>query len=350
MNNKLYNVLIEIKNYIVNLYNNLMPYITYIFKRVLLLIPVFIIITMIIFFMVSSMPGDPLAAYMDQESIPQDLDPEVEEQRRQELLELYGLNDPIPVRYVNWWKDFFNGDYGYSSIRKQPVNTFIEEAFMYTLKINVYGFAIAFILGIIIGITSAVKKNKLFDKVSSVVSVIGFSMPSFFFAMILLYVFAINLKVLPLSGSTDPKGVIPDWHYMVLPIMLVAITSTASIMKYVRSAMLEVLKQDYIRTARSKGLNEKVVIYKHAFRNSMIPVITLLGFYIPALFGGSIITEKIFNYPGIGLLMSQAYTARDSAILTIVLTFFAFLTLLGNLFMDVGYTIVDPRISVGGNK
>ena len=160
-------------------------------------------------------------------------------------------------------------------------------------------------------------------------------------------IFVIFMKILPFSGMSDPRGILPSWHYIILPVTVVVLTSLVGLIRYIRSAMIDILKSDYIRTARAKGLAEKVVIYRHAFQNALIPVVTLIGLYIPGLFGGSIIVEKIFAYPGMGLLMNYAYGFKDRAVLQTVLLFFGLLTLLGNIFIDVGYMVVDPRIREG---
>ncbi len=342
---QLYEIISSIPRFFKKFYHDNSSLFVYALKRILLMIPVFLVITFVIFLFIQIMPGDPLTAFMNPEDIIGT--PEQINARRQELITELGLDKNFITRYFYWWRDFFQGDLGYSVIKNTQVEEFIGEHLYNTFKVNIIGFFLAFFVGIIVGITSAVKKNGLFDKFFTVFSVIGFSMPSFFSAMLIIYIFSAKLSWLPFGGMSDINGIRPDWHYLVLPVMLVTIVSVAQIIKYMRNAMLEVLKQDYIRTAYSKGLSQKIVIYKHAFKNSLIPVITLIGFWIPALFGGSIVTEKIFNWSGIGLLMNQAYSYKDRSVLIAVLTFYAFLTLIGNLFMDLGYAIADPKVRVG---
>lgn len=326
-------------------YGSLMKYIA---KRVLMMIPLMLVISLMIFAMLEFMPGDPLNAFLD----PEKLTGSAEQiaAKRAHFTEVLGLNDPFPVRFVRWWGQLLRGEMGYSVIKGKPVVEFIGEHFKNTFNVNVYAFTIAFILSIIVGIKSAVKRNSIFDKSWTVFSIAGISLPSFFMAMLLIFAFSIKVRILPISGMEDPMGIRPTWQYYVLPVAVITLTSLASLIKYVRNSMLEVLKQDYIRTARAKGLGEKVVIYRHAFKNALIPIVTLLGFYIPALFGGSIIVEKIFVWPGIGSLMNDAYTFKDRSVLIVTLVFFAILTLLGNLMQDVGYSLVDPRIREGGSK
>lgn len=322
--------------------------IKYIIKRLLLIIPVILIISLIIFTLIEFMPGDPLNAFLN----PEQLTGSAEEvlQKREFYAEMLGLNDPFMIRFFNWWGQLLKGELGYSVIKNKPVSDFIGMHFYNSFKVNIFGFILAFIIAIIVGIKSAVKKNSFYDKSWTVFSVAGISLPSFFMAMLLIFLFSIILRILPISGMLDPMGIRPTYQYYILPISVITLTSLAPLIKYVRNSMLEVLKQDYIRTARAKGLGEKVVIYRHAFRNALIPIITLLGLYIPALFGGSIIVENIFVWPGIGNLMRQAYDFKDRSVLIVALIFFAFLTLFGNLISDICYSIADPRIREGGKK
>lgn len=313
-----------------------------------MMVPVILIISLMIFTLLELMPGDPLNAFLN----PEQLTGTAEEimQKRDHLNEIMGLNDPFPVRFINWWGNMLRGEMGYSVIKNEPVANFIGVRFKNSFIVNMFGFIIAFVLAIIVGIKSAVKKNSLYDKTWTVFSISGISLPRFFLAILLIFIFSVKFRLLPITGMRDPLGIKPTWYYYVLPVTVIALGSLASLVKYVRNAMLEVLKQDYIRTARAKGLSEKVVIYRHAFRNALIPVVTLLGFYIPALFGGSIIVEKIFVWNGIGSLMKEAYDFKDRSVLAMTLVFFAILTLIGNLMQDVGYSLVDPRIREGGHK
>ncbi len=323
------------------------PYLLYIAKRLISLIPVLLIISLVIFILINLMPGDPVMAMLDPEKT---ASMTIEERNAyvESMRAFLGYDKPMAERYLYWLRDtFFKGEYGYSIRFNKPVNSFIGDYIARSFKVNIIGFIFAFIIAIPIGITAAVKNNKLFDKLVTVLTIIGISMPSFFLALLLIMLFVVQLDVLPFSGMSDPRGVIPDWKYLVLPVTVIVLTSLASLTRYVRASMIEVLKSDYVRTARAKGLTEKVVIYHHAFQNALITVVTLVGMWIPALFGGSIIVEKIFAYPGMGYLLAQAYGYKDRAILQTALLFFGLLTLLGNIFIDVGYMVVDPRIREG---
>jgi len=327
-----------------------LPYLTYIVRRLISLIPVFLLITLIIFFLINLIPGDPVMSMVNPDVI-STMTPEQVRDYVETMRSFLGYDKPLVQRYFIWMRDtVFRGHFGYSIRFNRPVNEIIGGYISRSFKVNIVGFVIAFMISIPIGIAAAVKKNKLFDKIVTVVTIVGISLPSFFLALLLIMVFVIFLNLLPFSGMSDPRGIIPDWKYLVLPVTVIVISSLVGLVRYVRAAMIEVLQADYIRTARAKGLKEKVVIYKHAFQNALIPVVTLIGLSIPALFGGSIIVERIFAYPGMGYLLSTAYTFKDGAVLQTSLLFFGMLTLLSNIFIDVGYMIVDPRIREGRAK
>ena len=328
----------------------ILPYVTYIGKRLISLIPVLLIISILIYILINLMPGDPIMAMLDPEKTAAmtiaERNDYVETMRA-----FLGYDKSAFERYFIWIKDtFIDGEFGYSIRFNKPVNQIIGAYIARSFKVNIIGFVFAFLISIPVGIAAAVKKNKLFDKIVTVVTIVGISLPSFFVALLLIMLFVVKLDLLPFSGMSDPRGVVPDWKYLVLPVTVIVLTSLASLIRYVRAAMIDVLQADYVRTARAKGLAEKVVIYRHAFQNALIPVVTLIGMWIPALFGGSIIVEKIFAYPGMGYLLSQAYGFKDRAVLQTALLFFGMLTLLGNIFIDIGYMVVDPRIREGKGK
>ncbi len=296
------------------------------------------------------MPGDPVMAMLDPEKTAAMT---IEERNNyvETMRAFLGYDKTLVERYFIWIKDtFIDGEFGYSIRFNKPVNQIIGSYIARSFKVNILGFIFAFLISIPVGITAAVKKNKLFDKVVTILTIVGISLPSFFVALLLIMLFVVQLDLLPFSGMSDPKGIVPDWKYLVLPVTVIVLTSLASLVRYIRAAMIDVLQSDYIRTARAKGLSEKIVIYRHAFQNALIPVVTLIGMWIPALFGGSIIVEKIFAYPGMGYLLNQAYGYKDRAILQTALLFFGLLTLLGNIFIDIGYMAVDPRIREGRVK
>jgi peptide/nickel transport system permease protein len=316
----------------------------YIGRRLLDLIPVVLIISILIFGIIKAAPGDGVGANLDPRSTP--------EQKAAERARL-GLDKPVPVQYWNWLKRSVRGDFGNSTIYKMPVKNVIPKFIWNTFVLNVVVYIFAFLISIPVGITCAVKQYSATDNFWTVFSVIGISMPTFFFGLLLIYGFAVKLDLFPISGMVTAGSKAVGFarakeilYHMVLPGIVLIIGSLASLVRYTRTSMLEVINQDYIRTARSKGLEEKVVIYKHAFRNALIPIITIVGFTIPGLFSGAVMLETVFGWPGIGKILIDAVQLRDYNLMMALDMFFALLTLLGNLLADIGYAIVDPRIRV----
>lgn len=322
----------------------------YLGKRLLNMIPVFLIISMVIFWIINQMPGDPVSAYLGVGS-------EVSAEQQAQIREQLGLDQPLPIQYLNWLERVVKGDFGRSLVHRQDVSDIIGTYIWNTFLLNVVGFALAFIISIFVGIKSAVKKYGFFDNFWTVFSLTGVSMPSFFFALLLTFFVAVNVDWIPLNGMRttilNAMGYESLWQeikdvaiHMILPVTVITLTSLASLTRYVRNAVIEVINQDYIRTARSKGLKEKVVIYKHAFRNALLPIITLLGSYIPSLFGGAMILETVFLWPGIGNMLFTSIMGRDYSMVMAVNVFYALLMMLGNLMADVSYAIADPRIKL----
>lgn len=330
-----------------------MPMIRYTFKRILYLIPVAIGIAFILYVIIQQMPGDPASALMDPEK---PFDQDLYNAIRAQL----GLDGPIIVRFFKWLWNLLQGNFGYSTITGgKPIGPYIGTAISNTFRVNLIGYIIAIVVAIVVGIKAAVDRSSFFDNFWTVFSLIGISMPSFFFAMVLIFIFVINLGWFPMNGmiSTQlPKDatqwmIYKDmlWH-MVLPIAVVTLGSLPGLFRYVRNSMLEVLNQDYIRTARAKGLKDKTVIYRHAFRNALLPIVTVIGSMLPGLFSGSITVEAIFVYPGVGQLLNRSITMRDANVTMVLLVFFAVLQLISNLVVDISYALVDPRIRVGGGS
>lgn len=322
----------------------------YILKRLLHLIPVLLVITVILFLILELMPGDPVNAYLGMGS-----NTSVEQQ--QQIRELLGLDEAPYVRYFKWVGRTLRGDFGTSYKFRQPVVDIMGKFIWNSFLLNVVAMVLAFAIAIPVGIRSAVKKYGLFDNFWTVFSLTGVSMPSFFFALILIYFIAIPNPWIPLNGMRSTLSIVRGYDnffqemldvlkHMMLPVTVLTVSSLASLTRYIRNSVIEVINQDYIRTARSKGLTEKVVIYKHAFRNALLPIVTLLGLYIPALFGGSIILETVFLWPGIGNILYTSIGDRDYSMLMAANTFYAVLMLAGNLLADVSYALVDPRVRV----
>ena len=314
----------------------------YIRKRLIQSIPVVFGITILTYFIMKLAPGGPLANMIN---------PRTSAESILRAKEAMGLNKPIIIQYVNWLRELLQGNFGYSTNSGQQVLAMILERLPATLLLTVTAFVISFVVGIPLGVYSATHKYSAGDYGLTIFSFIGISIPSFFFGMGLIYIFAIKLKWFPTSGFGDTtfKGIgmalfLNKMKYLVMPALVMSLANLATVMRFTRSSMVETLNQDYIRTARAKGLSEKVVIYRHALKNSLIPVITIFGLSIPDLFGGAYITEKVFSWPGMGLLGVDAIANRDYAVLMGLTLFTAILVLVGNLVADILYSFVDPRI------
>ena len=315
----------------------------YIIKRIVSLIPVALIISVLLFGLSKAMPGDPIKAL-----VPQDIkDPAQIQIVYDQIKAEYGYDKPLPVQYVRWGGRLLKGDLGLSTTYKRPVSLVIKEPLKNSVILNLFSITLSFIIAIPVGIKSAVKRGSKFDNFWQVTTLIGLSVPTFFISMILIFVFAIKLKVLPIgSMPSSSAGIFGYARHLVLPVATLTFGSLASTTRYVRNAMIDVLNQDYIRTARSKGLSSKVVIYRHAFRNALIPIVTLVAGSLVGVFGGSMITESIFAWNGIGYILQQAIVNKDYNIVLAMNMFYAVIALLANLLMDLGYALVDPRVKL----
>lgn len=319
-------------------------------KRTLSLIPVLIVITIILFIVLQLMPGDPVNAYL---GIGSKVTPEQQANIRTQL----GLDKSPVIQYFNWIGRTLKGDFGSSIQYRKPVKDIIGDYIWNTFLLNIVSVILAFAIAIPVGIKSAVKKYGKFDNFWTVFSLIGVGMPSFFFALLLIFFIAVPINFIPLNSMRDPlkaalgyenffAEVLDVTRHMILPVIVLTILSLASLIRYVRNSVIDVINQDYIRTARSKGLSEKIVIYRHAFRNALIPVVTLMGMYIPILFGGSILLETVFIWPGIGKMLYSGVMNRDIWLVMTANTFYALLTVLGNFVADISYAAVDPRVKL----
>ncbi len=327
-----------------------MGFIVFLLKRILGLVPTFFGITLISFFVMHLAPGEPM-------SLQADFNPKMTPEMRQRLRAQYGLDKPLYVQYARWLKGLVHLDLGRSfSPDRRKVWDKIRERLPVTILINVLSMLLILAVSIPLGVRAAVRENSLFDQVTTVLVFLAYAAPAFWVALLLMLLFGIEWNLLPVSGlhslmGYDQMGLfekVVDWSkHLVLPVFVSAIGGLAGFSRYTRSSMLEVLRQDYITTARAKGLPERVVIYRHALRNALLPLITILGLSIPGLIGGSVIFESIFAIPGVGQLMWSAVMARDYPVLMGNLVIVAILTLLGNLLADIGYAAVDPRIRTG---
>jgi peptide/nickel transport system permease protein len=273
-------------------------------------------------------------------------------QAKENLKKLYGLDKPLYVQYLDWLARFATFDFGKSFVDGRTVIDKIVERIPITLSINILSMLIILIVAVPVGILSATKQYSLFDKLSTVFVFIGFSTPTFWLALLLMILFGVNLGLLPISGiqSIDVSEMGPferviDWiKHLILPVGISAFGGVAGLSRYCRSSMLEVIRQDYIKTARAKGLHESQVIFRHAFRNALMPIVTILGLSVPGLIGGGVIFETIFAIPGMGQLFYSSTMARDYPTIMGILVIGAILTLFGNLIADISYALVDPRV------
>jgi peptide/nickel transport system permease protein len=307
------------------------------------MLPILLGATMVIFLVIKLAPGDPFSGMINPH-----IDPHKIEEERHRLC----LDCPLPEQYAIWLKELLQGNLGTSIRFKEPVAGIIRDKMGPTLALGVTTEVIVFALGIPIGILSARRQHSWLDNAATLFAFGGLSIPAFFFGLLLLKTFSLgSVQIFPSSGYITPgsstTGIahfLDVAHHLVLPALALGVTGIAGLTRYVRSSMLEVLRQDYIRTAQAKGLGERVVVYKHALRNALIPVITIIGLELPGLVGGAIITESIFIWPGMGRLLYTALLERDYPVLMALNLMFAFLTMLGSLLADIGYAVVDPRI------
>ncbi|HHY11682.1 MAG TPA: ABC transporter permease [Firmicutes bacterium] len=317
----------------------------YVVRRILQVIPLLIGISIINFFIMHLAPGDPVLLLTERNAT-------AEEVAR--IRALYGLDAPIHIQYIRWLRQVLKGDFGRSFVDGRPVIDHILDRLPYTLYLNFVVMIIIYALSIPIGNISALKQYSLFDHVVTFFAFLGQALPSFWFALLLIYAVGIKSSWLPISGVAT-IGVTMKRHglwavlldrakHLILPVTVISLGSMAGITRYMRSSMLEVIRQDYIRTARAKGLPESVVIRKHALRNALLPIVTLVGFELPILFSGSVIIETIFSWPGLGLLSIRAVFQRDYQIVMALNMIGAFLMVAGNFLADILYVLVDPRI------
>ena len=316
-----------------------------------MLIPTFIGITIISFAVMHLAPGGPV-------TVQSNFNPKMTPEVRERLIKEYVLDKPLYVQYWKWFKGLCHLDLGRSfAPDRRPVWDKIKERLPVTLLINGLSLIVILIISIPLGVAAAVRHQSMFDQITTILVFIGYAAPAFWVALLLMLLFGVDLGWLPISGlhsiigysHMDKWQKFLDWSkHLVLPVFVSSLGGLAGLSRYTRSSMLEVLRQDYITTARAKGLSEQQVIYKHALRNALLPLITILGLSIPTLIGGSVIFESIFAIPGIGQLMWTSVMSRDYPVLMGNLVIVSILTLLGNLIADVSYALADPRIRTGG--
>ena len=317
----------------------------YLIRRLFQAVPLLVAISIIVFALLQMTPGGPL-------SVGEGGSNPAAAAQMEKLREQYGLNDPLPVQYLRWAGGVVAGDWGTSFKTGQPVLQVIGERVSVTLTVSGLAFLLSTVLALIIGVVAAVNRQSAFDYATTGLSFIGLATPSFWFGLMLIYVFSFQLGVLPASGLQDLRashagfdGVLDRLRHLVLPVTVLSLVSVASLTRYVRSSMLDVLAQDYIRTARGSGLDGRGVIIGHALKNASIPVVTVVLLTVPEIFLGAVITETIFGLPGMGRLFIESANERDYPVLLGLLMIAALLVVLANLLADLVYARLDPRIT-----
>lgn len=314
----------------------------YIFKRLIQTIPVLIGISIIVFILVKLQPGDPFSSMMD---------PNLSQEMKQQMLEKLGYNDPLPIQYIKWLLRAFKGDLGYSIQFKEPVLSVIGSRIGNTVILSISSMILSVLIAIPSGAISATRQNTKTDYIITIFAFIGLSIPSFFFGMLLIKIFSVDLGLLPISGMITTGINLDGWaltidiaKHMLLPMIVLALMNTASLMRYTRSDMIDILKTDYIRTARAKGVRRKIIVYQHALKNELLPLITVVTMQIPSLLSGALLTETIFVWPGIGRLNYNAVISRDYPLIMGIVMMVAVISLLSNLLADILYAVVDKRV------
>jgi peptide/nickel transport system permease protein len=314
----------------------------YLVRRLIIALPSLLGISLILFVLLALAPGDPFGELASNPNIP----PEVREALRLK----FGIDDPILIRYFHWLVAMLHGDWGFSFASRVNVDQLILQRIPTTLYVVGTAQLVALIVALPVGVYAAMRPYSIFDQMASTMAFIGFSLPTFFTGLLLILIFSVNLGWLPFVYRVDipATGWAWYWEYFkqaIMPIAVLGLFQAASYTRYVRSAVLDVIKLDYVTTARAKGIGERKVIIKHVVRNALIPVVTLVALQMPSVFGGAIVTEQIFRVPGIGSLLISAILANDTPVIMAVTFVFACLVILFNLLADIIYGWLDPRIS-----
>jgi peptide/nickel transport system permease protein len=317
----------------------------FLIRRLLLMIPLILGISILSFSIMKLAPGDPATLNVN-------LNAKIDPGYITKLREAYGLNDPIWVQYARWLKRMLVLDFGESFKDNRPVITVIAERMPATILLLGLAELLLFLIAVPLGVAAAYYQGRWQDRFTTVFSFLGFAMPTFWLALMLMLVFGVQLGWLPVSGMFSVGSDYLPWHervwdlllHLVMPVFVIAFGGLASVSRFARTSMLDVIRQDYIRTARAKGLSEFHVVFRHALPNALIPIVTLIGLTLPALVAGGVIIETIFGWPGMGRLIYEAIMSRNYPVVMGVGVITAFLTLLGNLLADIGYAVLDPRI------
>ena len=311
----------------------------YLARRLAEAVPLLVLITIAVFTVLQLLPAGPLSIYEN--------DPSLTAEDLTRLEERFGLHDPVPVRYLKWAGTLLHGDLGFSLVTQQPVAVMIGDRLVNTLYLMGCALLVTLLIALPVGILSAVRQYSWLDHLATTFSFVGYAIPPFWSGLLAIIIFSVQLHLLPASGMTtlgEDGGALDRLSHLVLPVGVLALFNAAHYTRYVRSSMLDVIGQDFVRTARAKGLGEPDVLWRHAFKNAALPVVTIMALDLPMLFSGAVVTESIFAWPGMGRLFLESAFRFDYAVLMGVVTITALLVILSNLAADVLYAWLDPRI------
>lgn len=311
----------------------------YLIRRILISGVTLLAISMVVFSILALAPGDPLAGFATNPNVT----PELRERLRDQL----GINDPIHIRYVKWGREYLQGNWGQSFQTKGSVQDYIMGRIPVTMTVIGSSLLLSILIAIPVGVISAIKQYSAFDQISTTFAFLGFSLPTFFTGLLAILLFSVQLDWLPFVYDSQVNGFWGNFKQSIMPICVLGLAGAAQLTRFVRASMLETISQDYVRTARAKGLREQTVVFFHAMRNAMIPVVTIIALQIPGVFGGAVVTEQIFRVPGIGSALISAIQGADTPVVMAITFGVAILVVLFNVIADILYAVLDPRIKLG---
>lgn len=316
----------------------------YFIRRILELIPKLFVITIIIFIGIQLIPGDPLT-----HNTPPDMLDQLDEEQIEDLRENLGLNDPVYKQYFRWLGNIIHGDFGYSFVSGASISSILATRLPATLELAFFGLTFSSIIGVLFGFIASVRHNGVFDYTTTFLGMVGVSVPEFFFGLLGIVLFALKLHWLPTGGrmALGHEAFIDRWQYLIMPAFFLGIALIATLMRYTRSAMLDVLGKDYIKSSRAKGSSETKVNFVHAFRNALSPVMIILVNRLKLLIGGTVVIETVFNYPGMGTMLLDAISGSDMPLIMITTLIIAVVILFASVLMDIFTALLDPRVRLG---
>jgi len=316
---------------------------SYIIRRLIQAVIVIVLISLFVFLLMRLLPGDPLMLFIATNELTQ-----ISEEQYQALLVKFGMDKPVPLQYLTWMAGLFRGDLGRSLFFDENVSSILAERLPVTAHLSILALIIAIVLGVTAGVICALRRGGFIDTLVTSIANFGISIPIFWLGVLLIYFFGLYLRWLPIQGYTSPfEDLVLSTRQLIMPVFCMAVTAMASKARLTRSSILEVVRQDYIRTAWAKGLRERVIVIRHVLKNGMIPVITMIGMQVSHIFGGSVLIETVYNIPGMGRLMVSSVFSQDFVVVQGCSLLFAFIVVMVNLLVDISYGWLDPRIRYG---